>query len=178
MVNEHPCILYFSNHCKYSQYVVKAVFENDLNSRFTGVCVDDDPTEIPSFIKYVPSIFTPDRQVLLHEQVMEFVNNMIAPKQEEDGGLLGFAPRASFSDAYAVLDTCAESFDDDTPFGVLGDDISAGSMPPKHLGAKSQNPAPMQEERRPRIDGAAVEKFMAERDSAVRSVLEKQKRGI
>lgn len=85
-------VLFYSQYCAYSNRVVNAIVAADTRDRYVLVCVDTHRHQIPQFVDSVPSILTPDRQLLKDEDVMthvQFMNTVAGSARHTTTGSYG-----------------------------------------------------------------------------------------
>ena len=66
--------LFYSNYCQYSKELLKLIIDNNFNTYFKFICIDDDNIKIPDLITNVPSIIINNiNKVLMGNEAFEWV---------------------------------------------------------------------------------------------------------
>ncbi len=108
-MGDNEYILFYSNkclHCK--EFINQLVKDNQLNQKFTKICVDNPGIKIPAYIKSVPSsiiVINGKAEVLTGNNLFKWFNQRHA-KTVESQGILDWDPQtmAGFSDGFSYLE--------------------------------------------------------------------------
>lgn len=169
-------VLYYSKHCDYSRTVCDKIGQNRLGDHFHGVCVDDAHDGIPTFVRCVPTVLTTDRQILIDDLVVQLIDQMATPPPAQtahpaEADFPGFAATDAFSDAFAVLDTCAEfSSDDHHIFESINSTNQNMNVDMDMISTKPSG-------KPPRMDAKEMEMFMSKREEDTKFAKQKQANG-
>jgi hypothetical protein len=83
MTSNGKPILFYSNFCSYCSSVLRDVVRLNLKESFVFVCVDDKINQMPGFLDRVPTILTPDREVLTDDKVQLFLSRASADNPDD-----------------------------------------------------------------------------------------------
>lgn len=76
-------VLFYSNFCAYSQAILRDIVRLNCKSAFVIVCIDDKIDQMPSFLDRVPTILTPNRDVLTDDKVQRYIE-LVSNSDSED----------------------------------------------------------------------------------------------
>ena len=100
-------VLFYSNFCKYCSEFLKNI--NEMNINFTTICVDNNKSRLPPFVKSVPTIIVQGQsQPLVGDNVFEWLKaqkNTNGPNAEEISPYHANEMGTMFSDSFSFLDS-------------------------------------------------------------------------
>lgn len=67
-------VLFYSEYCTFSKEVLNLVTKKNASTLFLLVCVDSYRSQLPAFVRSVPTILTHDRRVLEGDSALAFVD--------------------------------------------------------------------------------------------------------
>jgi hypothetical protein len=158
MVSKH--ILFYSNFCQYSKEVLGIATKRNLNDLFLFVSVDNVTLKLPNFVQSVPTIYTTEKDVLVDNEVFEFVNKLQLAGDVEPFAL--FCAPNSISDTFSFIEGSIEQ-PTDGHNELLGggrsfvyiNDSEHSIITPKEADGDSK------------FDQKSFESYMAQRDNAI-----------
>ena len=118
-------IIYYSNFCPNCKDLLKELDNDSLINNFQKICIDEIKTELPSFLKEVPTIIVPDyNEPLVGINAFKWIKWKL---QQDDNNIvkkdLNPYNNSSFSNAYSSLeDNNNLHFDNNSNFTNLSDD--------------------------------------------------------
>ena len=103
-------LLFYSNHCQYSQKLIKILNEEKIGHDIVRICIDSDNIRLPSFIKNVPTIYlSKEQKILTDDRLQEWLESN--RQKVVDTKLSPFCViNNSFSECYSFING-----DDQTP---------------------------------------------------------------
>ena len=92
-MSKNKNILFFSNYCSHSKKCLEIINKTNLRQQILLFCIDENMEKIPSFIKSVPTILTPNKDLLQGKQLFNYLENIYNSNQESN-----FQPSLNNSD--------------------------------------------------------------------------------
>lgn len=154
-------ILFFSNYCEYSKEVLNALHKKAIKQDFTVVCVDNAKFRLPEFVTCVPLIFTTRREILVDDRITEYLDELVPPTRDIEPFSLQQGA-GNYSDVFSFLDSAEEGLN--KAYTYLGNDTSRISMVPEDSNGGGGGSG------KSKLDSSLLEKYMAERDSDLKTI--------
>lgn len=105
-------LLFYSNFCEHSKYVVSVLIKRNIREHFILVCVDKKGLNIPPFVDRVPVIFTIRKELFKDEDVMRYIESKVQSSQTIQESIIPFSlGSATNSSQYTFL--TEEGYDTD-----------------------------------------------------------------
>jgi len=71
-------LLFYSDHCQFSKYIISLCLKHNLKDHFLFVCVDTNIAKIPDFVDRVPLIYRSRRnEVIYDDDIEKFIQILV-----------------------------------------------------------------------------------------------------
>lgn len=81
-MSKNKNILFFSNYCSHSKKSLEIINKTNLRQQILLFCIDENMEKIPSFIKSVPSLLTPNKDLVQGKQLFNYLENIYKSNQQ------------------------------------------------------------------------------------------------
>lgn len=75
-MSKNKNILFFSNYCSHSKNCLEIINKTNLRQQILLFCIDENMEKVPSFIKSVPTILTPNKDLIQGKQLFTYLEDV------------------------------------------------------------------------------------------------------
>lgn len=83
-MSKNKNILFYSNYCSHSKNCIEMINKTNLRQQILIFCIDDNMEKIPSFIKSVPTILTPSKELIQGKQLFNYLEHIYMSNQSDN----------------------------------------------------------------------------------------------
>lgn len=177
-------LLFYSDHCQFSKYVVSLCLKHNLKDYFLFVCVDTNIGKIPDFVDRVPLIYRSRRNEIIYDDDIEKFIQIIAqtstptrqqvqqqaqPVTQQPQEILPFtlSQNVNYSDNFSFLAEEDGAMESHKQYTLLGMDDRMMAMPSNDEEGKSN-----------KFDEKLLDQYMQTRDLDTANFKQKMNNGL